>query len=450
MKPLVIIHGWSDQATSLKSLSDWIDKNPKIKPITIDLGDWRSMHDQVTLPDVAVALELAWTQKLGQTQPRSVDVIVHSASALVVREWMTRYYYAPETVPIHRLIMLAPANFGSHLAHKGRSFIGRAIKGWDNDEALWQTGAQILKALEFASPYSYVLAERDLFGSDCWYGKGRILCTVLVGDKGYSGVAGLVHEEGSDGIVRFSTANLNVAKITLRLDEQEQVTQFALQELNGKTAFGLLPFENHSSIALKEHPKAADKALKLALIQRALAVTDSDWDEWCVELAAKAQGGQQARLQHTVIRLRDHLGQAVPDYFVELYRTEKPDDKFEEKIYRRFIKKAHEYQDDKSYRSLYLDIGFLNKTLRADIEKANGLYLSFFASPYYVESNAQDKNSRSPVGYVSAAANEVAGLKILPQQLDTIFKPHRTLLIDVQIKRRVDKSVFRLTSLEER
>jgi len=44
----------------------------------------------------------------------------------------------------------------------------------------------------------------------------------------------------------------------------------------------------------------------------------------------------------------------------------------------------------------------------------------------------------------------MAGLKILPQQLDRIFKPHRTLLMDVQIKRRVDKSVFRLTSLEER
>ncbi|MBE1079366.1 alpha/beta hydrolase, partial [Escherichia coli] len=46
----------------------------------------------------------------------------------------------------------------------------------------------VLKGLELGSPYSWQLAERDLFGAEAWYGAGRLLATVLVGNAGYSGV----------------------------------------------------------------------------------------------------------------------------------------------------------------------------------------------------------------------------------------------------------------------
>ncbi|MGV8690956.1 hypothetical protein ACV35Z_33425, partial [Pseudomonas aeruginosa] len=49
------------------------------------------------------------------------------------------------------------------LAHKGRSFIGRVLKGWNR--FVGQTGTQVLKGLELGSPYSWQLAERDLFGA---------------------------------------------------------------------------------------------------------------------------------------------------------------------------------------------------------------------------------------------------------------------------------------------
>ncbi|MGV8677709.1 hypothetical protein ACV356_31635, partial [Pseudomonas aeruginosa] len=71
------------------------------------------------------------------------------------------------------------------LAHKGRSFIGRVLKGWNR--FVGQTGTQVLKGLELGSPYSWQLADRDLFGAAAWYGAARLLTTVLVGNAGSSG-----------------------------------------------------------------------------------------------------------------------------------------------------------------------------------------------------------------------------------------------------------------------
>ena len=91
--------------------------------------------------------------------------------------------------------MLAPANFGSPLAHTGRSVIGRAVKGWKGTR-LFETGAQILKGLELASSYSWELAEQDLFSAHAPLGDGSLLCTVLVGNSGYSGIAAVANKPG--------------------------------------------------------------------------------------------------------------------------------------------------------------------------------------------------------------------------------------------------------------
>ena len=53
---------------------------------------------------------------------------MHSTGALVVRDWLPRHF-TPARAPVKRLVMLAPAYFGSHLTHKGRSFTGRVYKG---------------------------------------------------------------------------------------------------------------------------------------------------------------------------------------------------------------------------------------------------------------------------------------------------------------------------------
>ncbi len=443
MNPLVIIHGWSDQSQSFDPLARQLAQKLGAAPTEIRLGDWISMNDEVTLLDVAAALSMAWQHYGLPSSPRSVDVVVHSTGSLVVREWMTRYY-TPKSIPIHRLLMLAPANFGSPLAHKGHSFIGRAIKGWG--EPGFQTGEQILKALELGSPYTYELAHRDLFDIETpWYGAGGILCTVLVGDAGYKGIASIANEAGSDGTVRISTANLNAAKITLELNEKHEPIRFDVQSSLGSIAFGVVTGQNHSTIALKE--KGPNNDLTAELMVSALKVVDDGWDKWISSLAKKTQGGGESdRFQNTVVRLRDQLGHDVTDYFVELYRSAGSDQGFEERLYQKFIESVHAYAGDQSYRSLYLNIGILDK-LRPKIEERGGLYFSFLASPTYIPSDSDGKPSLHPAGYLPVPEHDTGGVQILSKQLDEVFAAHRTVLIDAQIYRVVDPAVFRIRNL---
>ncbi|AGA32455.1 hypothetical protein TVNIR_0762 [Thioalkalivibrio nitratireducens DSM 14787] len=61
--------------------------------------------------------------------PYACGVVVHLTSALIVRDWLSRYF-AVDASPVKHLVMLAPASFGSSLAHMGRSVLGRAMKGF--------------------------------------------------------------------------------------------------------------------------------------------------------------------------------------------------------------------------------------------------------------------------------------------------------------------------------
>lgn len=336
--------------------------------------------------------------------------------------------------------MLAPANFGSPLAHKGRSFIGRVIKGWG--EPSFQTGTHILKGLELGSPYTFNLAQRDLFDERSrWYGRNRILATVLVGNTGFSGISSIANEDGSDGTVRISTANLNAARMEIVLDETQQVTAFRERSVNGAIAFGILDRENHSTIAFKDD--GPRKSTTGDLIIGALSVTDDDFGEsgtpfpWQtrIDRATPEADTKSHCLQNTVIRLRDNLGQDVHDYFVEFYRKGGNDDRFEKALYDRLIGSVHPYEDNPSYRALYLDIKEFDK-LRAR-HSIDHLFVSLTAHPLY-------RPDRQPVGYASLPENQTGGLKLTAAQLPGFFKAHRTLLIDITLHRAVDESVFRI------
>ncbi|MEO1512111.1 MAG: hypothetical protein AAFU70_08565, partial [Planctomycetota bacterium] len=219
-KPIVILHGWSDVSTSFRSLKTHIQKRLGRPMESIFLADWVSLDDDVTYADLADGMERAWSEHPAlKRTARSADCIVHSTGGLVVREWMIRHY--PDRLPpIHRLVMLAPANFGSPLAHHGKSVVGRArngykkLRGGSADRA-FETGTHILDGLELGSGYSFDLAERDLFGAAGEkFGKDGVLTTVLIGNEGNKGPLGILEFDGSDGVVRTSCASLRCRRLT--------------------------------------------------------------------------------------------------------------------------------------------------------------------------------------------------------------------------------------------
>jgi pimeloyl-ACP methyl ester carboxylesterase len=443
---LVIVHGWSDTHASFSRLGNWLVENGVVSQVRhVRLGDYVSMDDSVTFDDIVQAMQKAWESEGIPTKARSVDVVVHSTGGLVVRHWMTKYY-AATTNPIRRLLMLAPANFGSPLAHKGRSFIGRIVKGFKSDK-LFQTGAHILKGLELASPFSWELAQRDRFTSDEWYGPGRLLCTVLVGTAGYSGISAAANEDGTDGTVRVATANLNASLVTFNFaTDPQDPPQPTIREATGATAFARMPGDNHSTIALKD--RGPKNSLTLDFIKRALTVNDNGFPKFVADLdqfseTAREEGAGNAftqGYQDTVVRLTDDLGYFVRDFFFEVFcktlDEKKVDDKLTRVIQEEVFAKVHAYGDNAAYRSLLFNTTALrNRVLQGE----RPLFISVTAMP--------DIRKTKTVGYSTFGFDDIGSIRLGPKWLHNVFQPDRTVLVDLKLRREQTDKVFRLMPL---
>lgn len=441
--PIVIVHGWSDDYASFRKLRDFLSSKLGVPATILKLGDWISLDDDIGYADIAQAMERAWVAEGLPVKPRSVDAVVHSTGALVVREWMTRYH-APETVPIHRFLQLAPANFGSHLAHKGRSFIGRAVKGWKTG---FETGTRILRGLELASPYTRALADRDLFvaPNKRWYGADRILATVLVGNSGYSGIQAIANEDGSDGTVRIGTANLQTALVSVTFPPGPVAPVVQFRGTAGNTAFAIVDRDNHSDITMKNGPSRS--GLREELILGALKVRDADFPAtasdpfaWQATLDAKAGSAKTSSpaRQNTVVHLTDDFGEDVVDFFFEFWRSGGSDTVFEQRFYKDVIDNVHVFDGNGSWRALNLDIDkfeALRKDPKLGFQK---LLVGVFASPAM--------KGKANVGYGTATDADIGAWHVEGRDFAKAFSPHRTLFVDIQIPRMVGGNVFRFRS----
>ncbi len=436
---LVIIHGWSDDAKSFnaiaKRLAEVAPKGIGKVVAEIYLGDYISLDDQVTFDDLVEAMNEAWTNSGLSTAPHSVDAVVHSAGGLVFRHWLAEYF-TPDTAPIKRLLMLAPANFGSPLAHTGRSIIGRVVKGWNLDRP-FETGEKILKGLELASPYSWNLAQRDLFRDDSYYGVGRILCTVIVGNTGYSGIAAVANKPGSDGTVRVSTANLNAA--SLELDLLKPLAEVPIR-VHDQTAFAIADGEDHGSITGSNGGPRNDTTWQL--FREALTVTDSNFDAWKARLhehtdlivkAANARDEHFHCFQNTVIRVIDSHGEPVNDYMIELYVNDdesEHDRNLTQIVQEKVINSVHVFGDNHSMRSMLIDCTKLNELM---LTNEFQLKLSISAFP---------DMTTSRVGYKTYTDDDIPSLALGEAELKLLFQPNRTVLITLRLKRHQNPEVF--------
>ena len=192
---VVILHGWSDTSESFKGLSSHL-KESGFQTVPILLGDYISLRDDVTIEDVAKRMEEVISDRLAlpASSPSRLGpkfhLVVHSTGGLVARRWISRYYM-DRPCPVKNMLMLAPANFGSKLAHKGRSLLGRVVKGWRTG---FETGEEMLYALELNSPFLWDLAEADLFQAPdapdgaALYSPDKVRPFVIVGTHPYDGL----------------------------------------------------------------------------------------------------------------------------------------------------------------------------------------------------------------------------------------------------------------------
>ncbi len=484
-RQVVILHGWSDSSDSFKPLARFL-KNNGFRTVSIHLGNYLSLRDDVRIEDVAKRMEqairVAQSRSRNRLGPR-FDLIVHSTGGLIARQWIAAHYQN-RPCPVQNLIMLAPANFGSVLAHLGRSMLGRLIKGWRTG---FETGEEMLQALELGSPFQWQLAQQDLFvpegmtagSTPALYGADRVRPFVLIGTYPYQDrVNRLTNENGSDGVVRVAAGNLNSQGRTVDFSAGPDALRnpdVRDWERRGSAAIefplAVLADRTHSDIVRPDQPGGGrDEQLQGqlgTLILEALRATAASYDRisarWReISMATRTLVGDESRRQalfgnrtagdcyhehfQVVVRAEDEFGEPIPDYFVRfvkkprrrLFRPLSAMDQASVFFHDEVLEKVHTHRGCPEYRNFYID--------RYDMMCANGWY-----------SRIDDPAERQLLFAVTAAdpGERIAYFEHRPgarglvhlhrQQTDNRWlKRHTTHFIRLIIPRAASADVFRL------
>lgn len=401
-RPVYLLHGYLASAENLGSLKKWRDALLK-RPNTgrVVLINYITLADEVSIGDIGEGFDLALQRDKREGENGDFDVIVHSTGMLVIRAWLARY--APigvqdkntvrqlrqnkdqsRTKRLRHIIALAPATNGSPLAHKGLSLLGKFVsaaattianQGWGPD--FGEAGEKVLKALELASPFTWDLAEKDMFGDARFAkgppkgpgegpgeGPGAPFVFTICGDPGldfilekFPGFKWLLKSNdikigGSDGVVRWAGASLNSERLTVDYTgDDTSSTPIPQLSKNQDNILVLLPGLHHGTVL-----EPNDDLIEL--VTRALNVDDKeaykDWNKSAQDLVKmkwQDMNYKPHKWQQFVIRVVDERGDGVTDWTVSLeIKLKSKESKLVE------IDDVHTYELDQSYRCLHLDL----------------------------------------------------------------------------------------------
>lgn len=363
-RPIVLIHGYSDQGESYARwrellLSDRFGYRPE----QVRICSYRSLVNEITVRDIAEGFDRALRLSAGIPADQDFDAMVHSTGMLVIRAWLARY--EQQRGRLKHLIAIAPATFGSPLAHKGRSFIGSVLKGSRDPfrPDFLEAGDAVLDALELGSRFTWDLAHEDMIDRQI-YGPTRSTPYVFVfcGNEGYGGLRGLINEPGTDGTVRWAGCALDTRKITIdfRVDADRPAGEPRVQVSGMQNlSFPLVPVQglNHSSILHEPNDALAE------LVAGALQVNSAaTYDAW-LQLAADRSRAARATMdnwQQFVVRAVDERGDPITDWDMQLLAPKKGAQPEEARM-EQFSLDVHAYQRDKSFRCFHVNLDKLGK-----------------------------------------------------------------------------------------
>lgn len=272
---------------------------------------YRTDSDDVSLHDLAEGVERALEHHADLTAGRRFDVVVHSTGLLVLRAWLAA---RPERRHrLGRLVALAPASFGSPLAHVGRGVLGALFAGGRQPGPdFLEAGDRVLAALELGSPEVWRLADQPLPG-------GLIAC----GTAGYAGPLRLAHPSGSDGVVRFAGCGPDAPRtdVDLRRDVGDGLRVRSEEGTADPGPVVPVPGANHATIL------SAPPAWLVDLAARALDARDPSAAAALDRRVHRRVGLARARAardgatldgRQWLVRVEDDRGDPVPDYYIDL------------------------------------------------------------------------------------------------------------------------------------
>lgn len=462
----VLIHGWSDSSESFEHMKAFLARNGVGPVERILYADYESREDAVTFNDVADGLNDQFIEA-GLIHPdgrkrTDVNVMVHSTGGLVIRHWIWRYYLRDgdriDECPVRRVVMLAPANFGSPLAHRGKSFLGSLIKGRRGIRDFLEVGRRILTGLELASPYQWALAENDLLGDTPHFVPDRIQLTVLCGADEYEGLQGLVSRKGTDGTVVIAGTPLNAIKCVLEPNTGGgraggRPYSWVGTVTPNRTAFGVLPGLNHGSIVDAFAGDDADDHPLCRYVLRALTTEGpDDFEGLRNDLADRTRAtfsddsGRKA-YQQFLVRAVDDQGVAIDDYTLEFeirkagrrrqdgFTSESQPSREEEELghraTRRIAREFHQHSEAPSYRRFLVDL----EDVRALLDEAEEVLGGEVVLGLRIHVPPIDRGIRY-------RAEELGSVALYPADAvqargggTTFFHPNTTTLLEIQVDR---------------
>lgn len=449
--PVVLVHGYASSAGAFDRWRAILAAHGHATADLIDV-DYASLVHRVTLEDLGEAFAQAL-----RTHPRLAgeapfDAIVHSTGMLVLRAWMA---LEPKRnrARVRRLVALAPATFGSPLAHKGRGYLGKLVVGnRDLGPDFLAVGDEILDGLELASRFTWDLAHRDLVGAEAAAATGGPgpHTFVLCGVAGYAGLRGLANEAGSDGTVRLAGAPMNSRKIVLDLTaaggtgvtERTVTAPWSSPEAPLLALAGL----NHGTLLSAPTPEA------IRWVTSALEVHGgADHAAWRtaagrasarVLAAAQRRASPLGRWQQFIVRVVDERGAAVPDWYLDLVMRAPGQRRW--RVLDGVRMHVHPYGRDPSLRCFHVDLDSFR------LVPGTTLGLRFLALTgtervryrgYHSPSLVMLRSIESPAD----SANWTAALDLSRLDRITFFHPWTTTLVEATIDREpVPGAVLRL------
>jgi len=432
--PIVLIHGYSDDGAAFRTWERILEERG-YDVAMIHACSYRSLTNEITIKDIAEGFDRALQIRAGLDADQPFDAIVHSTGMLVIRAWLTAY--AGRRDRLKHLIGLAPATFGSPLAHKGRSWLGAIFKGNRHlGPDFLEAGDRILDALELGSRFTWDLAHLDLLGDETFYGPTRRTpyAFIFCGNQSYGGLRKLFDEPGSDGTVRWACCPLNTRKIVLdfTVDPEREGSEKRMSVADWKnTDIPLIPIEgkNHGTILSDPGDDLAD--LVDSALQVSSAPTFTQWIDSATKKTQRARASMD-EWQQFVIRVVDERGDPVPDYNIQLFR--KGSGAGSDNSIQQFNLDVHTYQGDSSLRCFHVRLADL------DYKKLPNLWVRVIAS-----SGSQligylgfgsEKSTDAPALAREAKWDGTLDISSLPTDTGIkFFYPFTTTLIELRLNR---------------
>lgn len=431
--PIVLVHGYSDKGASFERWRQLLLANG-YSPTTIHLANYVSLSNEITIKDIAEGFDRALRERAGLSAHEPFDAIVHSTGMLVIREWLTTYAGRGER--LKHLIGLAPATFGSPMAHKGRSWLGAIFKGGrELGPDFMEAGDLVLRGLELGSSYTWDLAHRDLVNADL-VSYGPTSRTpypfIFIGTKDYGWLRRAITEPGTDGTVRWAGAGFNVRKITVDLtidpSKETGVERIVLQPWrNVAVPFVMLDGLNHATILTEPSDEL------VSMVFEALAVSSGPayerWREaYQTPLSAGGRSRQKLpRWQQFVTHAVDERGDGIEDYFIQLGEVRQ--NRFTEIP---FDLDVHAFREDESYRCFHVNLDKLRLNRNAN------LALRVIASSGTELVAYHGYNSHASTGTAREQGKWDAVIEFDPSIADgeaTFFFPYTTTLVEIRMNR---------------